>query len=85
MGLHWIVGTLHIMWRQRDRLRELGAIHVLDRAGDGGQDAPAGYDVIIDVAAGPGMPSFFARLKPNGRMVVVGIVAGPPRCSAGSC
>lgn len=61
-----------------DRLRELGATHVLDRAGQGSQAVPAGYDVIIDVAAGPGMPSFFARLNPNGRMVTVGIVAGPP-------
>lgn len=39
-----------------DRLRKLGATHVLDRAGEGRgeepQDAPAGYDVIIDVVAG---------------------------------
>ena len=61
-----------------DRLRKLGAAQVLDRAGEGGEDAPAGYDVIIDVVAGPDMPSFFARLNPNGRMVAVGIVAGPP-------
>jgi len=61
-----------------DRLRELGATHVLDRSGAGGDDAPAGYDVIIDVVAGPDMPSFFARLNPNGRLVAVGIVAGPP-------
>ena len=31
-----------------------------------------------EIAAGPGLPSFFARLNPNGRMVAVGIVAGPP-------
>jgi NADPH:quinone reductase-like Zn-dependent oxidoreductase len=37
-----------------------------------------GYDVIIDVVAGAGLPSFFARLKPNGRMVAVGLVGGPP-------
>jgi NADPH2:quinone reductase len=61
-----------------DRLRELGATHVLNRAGDGGEDAPAGYDVIIDIAAGPDMPSFFAKLNPNGRMVAVGAVAGDP-------
>jgi NADPH:quinone reductase len=61
-----------------DRLRKLGATHVLDRAGEGGEDAPAGYDVIIDTVAGPDLPSFFARLNPNGRMVAVGIVAGPP-------
>jgi NADPH2:quinone reductase len=61
-----------------DRLRKLGATQVLDRAGQGGEDAPAGYDVIIDVVAGPDMPSFFARLNPNGRLVAVGVVAGYP-------
>ncbi|WP_413098812.1 zinc-binding dehydrogenase [Streptomyces sp. Inha503] len=61
-----------------DRLRELGATHVLDRSGEGGDDAPSGYDVIIDVIAGADMPSFFAKLNPNGRMVVVGVVGGMP-------
>jgi NADPH2:quinone reductase len=61
-----------------DRLRKLGATHVLDRAAQGGEDAPAGYDVIIDIVAGPDMPSFFASLNPNGRMVAVGVVAGYP-------
>jgi len=61
-----------------DRLRTLGATHVLDRSGEGGQDAPSGYDVIIDIVAGADLPSFFGRLKPNGRLVVVGIVAGQP-------
>jgi NADPH:quinone reductase-like Zn-dependent oxidoreductase len=66
-----------------ERLRELGATHVLDRAGEGGQDAPAGYDVIIDVAAGPDLPAFFGRLNPNGRMVAVGVVAGYPPADFG--
>jgi NADPH:quinone reductase len=66
-----------------DRLRRLGATHVLDRDGQGGHDAPAGYDVIIDVVAGPAMASFFARLKPNGRMVAVGAVAGDPPADFG--
>jgi NADPH2:quinone reductase len=61
-----------------DRLRKLGATHVLDRSGAGDDDAPAGYDVIIDIVAGMDLPSFFARLNTNGRMVAVGIVAGPP-------
>lgn len=61
-----------------DRLRTLGATHVLDRAGAGGEDAPAGYDVIIDIVAGADLPSFFDRLNPNGRMVVVGVVTGEP-------
>ena len=68
-----------------DRLRALGATHVLDRSGDG-RDGPAGYDVIIDIVAGPDLPSFFARLNPNGRMVAVGAVAGSRRrTSAWSC
>jgi NADPH:quinone reductase-like Zn-dependent oxidoreductase len=64
-----------------ERLRQLGATHVLDRAGEGA--GPAGYDVIIDVVAGPDMPSFFARLNPNGRMVVVGVVGGYPSADFG--
>jgi NADPH:quinone reductase len=67
-----------------DRLRAFGATHVLDRSGQGGQDAPSGYDVIIDVVAGADLPSFFGRLRPNGRMVVVGIVAGPPPADFGT-
>jgi NADPH2:quinone reductase len=61
-----------------DRLREFGATHVLDRSGEGGEDAPSGYDVIIDIVAGAQLPSFFAKLKPNGRMVLVGLVGGHP-------
>ncbi|WP_309239616.1 zinc-binding dehydrogenase [Actinomadura sp. J1-007] len=63
-----------------ERLRELGATHVLDRSGEGGGDdgdgvgAPAGYDVIIDIVAGADLPSFFDRLNPNGRVVAVGVV-----------
>ncbi|WAL68543.1 zinc-binding dehydrogenase [Amycolatopsis cynarae] len=67
-----------------DRLRALGATHVLDRSGAGGADAPVGYDVIIDVVAGADLPSFFDRLNPNGRLVVVGAVAGPPPADFGT-
>jgi NADPH:quinone reductase-like Zn-dependent oxidoreductase len=67
-----------------ERLRRLGATHVLDRSGDGGQPTPAGYDVIIDVVAGKDMPSFFDRLNPNGRMVAVGAVAGQPPADFGT-
>jgi NADPH:quinone reductase-like Zn-dependent oxidoreductase len=62
--------------KRGDRLRELGATHVLDRAGEG--DGPSGYDVIIDIVAGADLPSFFARLNPNGRMVAVGAIGGHP-------
>ena len=59
-----------------DRLRELGATHVLDRKGMG--DGPAAYDVIIDIVSGPEMSGFFSRLAPNGRMVAIGAVGGFP-------
>ncbi|GAB3164865.1 zinc-binding dehydrogenase [Amycolatopsis stemonae] len=62
-------------------LRKLGATHVVDRAGKGSDDT---YDVIVDVVAGPGLPSFFARLKPNGRFVTVGAVAGEPPADFGA-
>ncbi|MBT2409967.1 zinc-binding dehydrogenase [Streptomyces sp. ISL-12] len=65
-------------------LRELGATHVLDRSGAGGEDTPAGYDVVIDVVAGADMPSFFDRLLPNGRLVVVGAVGGQPPADFGT-
>ncbi|MFI6043918.1 zinc-binding dehydrogenase [Nocardia sp. NPDC051321] len=61
-----------------DRLRALGATHVLDRLGHDDGDAPASYDVIIDIVAGADLPSFFSKLAPNGRMVAVGVMAGIP-------
>jgi NADPH2:quinone reductase len=69
------------------RLRDLGATHVLDRDGEdsgGGGNAPEGYDVIIDVVAGPSLPSFLDRLNPNGRMVAVGVVGGYPPADFGA-
>ncbi|MBO3675813.1 zinc-dependent alcohol dehydrogenase family protein [Streptomyces sp. NEAU-YJ-81] len=66
-----------------DRLRKLGATHVLDRSGERAEDAPEGYDVIIDIVAGADMPSFFAKLNPNGRMVAVGMVGGQPPADFG--
>jgi NADPH:quinone reductase-like Zn-dependent oxidoreductase len=65
------------------RLRDLGATHVLDRTGEGGPDAPAGFDVVIDVVAGPRLPLFLDRLNPNGRYVAVGVVGGQPPADFG--
>jgi NADPH:quinone reductase-like Zn-dependent oxidoreductase len=59
-------------------LRGVGATHVLDRSGAGDGTAPPAYDVIVDVVAGPGVPAFVGMLRPNGRYVAVGAVAGPP-------
>lgn len=60
-----------------ERLRELGATHVLDRSG-AGDAAPAEFDVILDIVGGPDAPSFIDRLASNGRMIVLGAVAGFP-------
>ena len=61
-----------------ERLRGLGATHVLDRSGRGDADAPESYDVVIDIVGGADLPAFIGRLAPNGRMVVLGVVAGMP-------
>lgn len=59
-----------------ERLRALGATHVLDRQGHG--DGPGSHDVVIDIAGGPDTGDFVERLAPNGRFVLVGAVAGMP-------
>jgi NADPH2:quinone reductase len=64
-----------------NRLREYGATHLLDRNGEG--DSTASYDVIIDIVGGAALPEFIDRLAPNGRLVVVGIVAGLPPADFG--
>ncbi|HWD62603.1 MAG TPA: zinc-binding dehydrogenase [Humibacter sp.] len=65
------------------RLVELGATHVLDRSGAGEADAPASFDVIIDIIGGADVPAFLDRLAPNGRLVLVGAVAGMPPADFG--
>jgi NADPH:quinone reductase-like Zn-dependent oxidoreductase len=65
-----------------ERLRTLGATHVLDRAGQAG-DAPAGFDVILDIVAGIDLPAFLGKLNPNGRLVAVGLMGGPPPADFG--
>ncbi|MER6212086.1 zinc-dependent alcohol dehydrogenase family protein [Streptomyces sp. NPDC001642] len=66
-----------------NRLKDLGATHVLGRSGEGGQDAPDGFDVVIDVVGGPQLPLFLDRLTPNGRYVAVGVIAGQPPADFG--
>ncbi|MEV5514244.1 zinc-binding dehydrogenase [Streptomyces flaveolus] len=66
------------------RLRDLGATHVLDRSGEGGPDAPAGFDVVIDVVGGPQLPLFLDKLHSNGRYVAVGVVGGQPPADFGT-
>jgi NADPH:quinone reductase len=71
------------------RLRELGATHVLDRSGRASNpsddaDAIDSFEVIIDVVGGPDVPRFIDLLAPNGRMVLVGAVAGFPPADFGA-
>jgi NADPH:quinone reductase-like Zn-dependent oxidoreductase len=61
-----------------ERLRRYGVAEVLDRAGRAEGAPVAWFDAIIDIVAGPEMASFFGKLKEGGRMVLVGIVGGPP-------
>ncbi|CAM5422596.1 zinc-binding dehydrogenase [Leifsonia shinshuensis] len=60
------------------RLRGFGATHTLDRSGRGDDIAAAGFDVIVDIVGGPDVPSFLELLRPNGRYILVGAVAGYP-------
>ena len=40
--------------------------------------------MIIDIVAGDDLPLFIDRLAPNGRLVLVGLVAGPPPADFGT-
>ena len=64
-----------------ERLRALGATHVVDRTRS---TLPAGdtYDVIVDTVAGPALGQHLELLRPNGRYVLCGAAAGPPRPDA---
>jgi NADPH:quinone reductase len=66
-----------------ERLRELGATLVLDRAGHGDHGEPGTFDVIIDIVGGDDIPAFIDRLAPNGRMIAVGAVGGMPPADFG--
>lgn len=68
-----------------ERLLTLGATDVLDRAGnqtDGSRDKKT-FDLLIDLVGGEGLPLFFHRLAPNGRVVSIGIVGGYPPADFG--
>ena len=68
-----------------DRLLGLGATEVLDRAGnrvDGRPDEDT-FDVLIDLVGGEGLPLFFSRLAPDGRVVSIGVVGGYPPADFG--
>ena len=58
------------------RLQQLGATQVFDRSGSA--DPDGSFDVILDIVGGAGLPAALGQLGLNGRLVVVGIVAGYP-------
>ena len=64
-----------------DAVRRAGAHHVVDRlrgriVDDVRDVAPDGLDVAIDVVAGPGLADGLELLRPGGRWVVAGAMAG---------
>jgi NADPH2:quinone reductase len=63
------------------RLRGFGATDVVGRDGNGG--AVDVFDVIIDIVGGEQIPAFIDRLAPNGRLVIVGAIAGFPHADFG--
>lgn len=67
-----------------ERLRSLGATHVLDRAGSGPASSPEAFDVIVDIIGGTELARFIDRLAPNGRLVAVGVVGGNPPADFGT-
>ncbi|TYQ09752.1 UNVERIFIED_ORG: NADPH2:quinone reductase [Gordonia westfalica J30] len=60
------------------KLLAMGATDVLGRSGKDASDHAPDFDVIIDVVGGADVPSFIDQLAPNGRMILVGAVAGFP-------
>lgn len=66
--------------RRADRLRALGADHVVDRRvmNEASEADSERYDLVVDTVAGPELTSYVARLKPNGRYILCGGVGGAP-------
>ena len=62
------------------QLTRLGASEVVDRAGTGLDPV----DVILDTVAGPDVVAFTGKLRPNGRMVIVGAAGGFPSPELGA-
>jgi NADPH:quinone reductase len=65
-----------------ERLRALGADHIVDRRQTAESDSQL-YDVIVDTVAGPELGSYFAHLEPNGRYILCGGVGGAPAADFG--
>lgn len=60
-----------------DLVRGAGASAVVDRAAGGLEElAPGGLDAVVDVVAGPQLDRLLPLLRPGGRWIVAGAVAG---------
>ena len=62
---------------KHQQARELGAEATIDRGEVSAALSADSMDVIADVVAGPGFPSLLRALRPLGRYVVAGAIAGP--------
>ena len=80
LGARVLVAGRHL--GRLERLRELGADACLElgeglpravREATGGQ----GVDLVMDLAGGPGVAGLMKALKTRGRLVLVGLLAGP--------
>lgn len=59
--------------------RDLGAVHIIPRDTDDWQTALNGFqvDVVADVVGGAGIAALMQAIKPGGRIVTAGAIAGP--------
>lgn len=67
---------------KHDTVRALGAGQVIDRGADlvavlGSEAGTSSVDVVVDLVAGPGWPTLLDVLRPGGRYVSSGAIAGP--------
>ncbi len=60
-----------------EQLLALGATEIWNRL-SGDREDPDGYDVIVDTIIGEDFPTFFDKLKANGRYLMCGGVGGMP-------
>ena len=66
-----------------ERLKTLGASHVLNRNSVEAEDVSAEYDVIVDTVAGPAIGEFVGRLANNGQYLLCGAAGGMPPADFG--
>ncbi|WP_158812946.1 zinc-binding dehydrogenase [Streptomyces rimosus] len=59
-----------------ERLRALGAAHIVDRTESAIPGAD--YDVVVDTVAGPDLEKHLELLRPNGRYILCGAAGGFP-------